>query len=228
MTPLRMLVCFAHPDDEAFAAAGCLAASTARGVEVRLVCATCGEEGDIRAPGTARRDTLAQVRCQELRHSCQVLDLQEPVLLGYRDSGWGDSPAQYHPGALVNAPPESVVQRLVLEMRRFRPHMVLTFEPAGLSGHRDHVAISRHTTTAFQIAGDPKAFPELTQDHIVPHRPSSLYYVARPRGFRLQRALRLHQAGVEVPLPPPELHNQGVPPEAIDPLSACGDRYLLQ
>lgn len=42
MAQLRLLACFAHPDDEAFTASGVLAASTARGVQVRLVCATCG------------------------------------------------------------------------------------------------------------------------------------------------------------------------------------------
>lgn len=55
MTPLRMLACLAHPDDEAFTASGVLAASTAQGVLVRLVCATCGEEGDMRQPGVATR-----------------------------------------------------------------------------------------------------------------------------------------------------------------------------
>jgi LmbE family N-acetylglucosaminyl deacetylase len=65
MAQLRLLACFAHPDDEAFTASGVLAASTARGVQVRLVCATYGEEGDIRQPGVATRETLgpAVLRC---------------------------------------------------------------------------------------------------------------------------------------------------------------------
>ena len=113
MAQLRLLACFAHPDDEAFTASGVLAASTARGVRVRLVCATCGEEGDIRQPGVATRETLGQVRHEELRHSCAVLGLQEPIMLGYRDSGWGDSPAQYHPNAFVQAPPWQVIHCLL-------------------------------------------------------------------------------------------------------------------
>jgi LmbE family N-acetylglucosaminyl deacetylase len=148
MARLRMLACFAHPDDEAFSASGVLAASTARGVDVRLVCTTYGEEGDIRQPGAATRETLGQVRYQELRRSCQVLGLQEPIMLGYRDSGWADHPAQYHPQAFVQARAQEVVGRLVEEIRRFRPHMVLTYEPEGGSGHKDHKAICRHTTTA--------------------------------------------------------------------------------
>ena len=95
MAQLRLLACFAHPDDEAFTASGVLAASTARGVQVRLVCATCGEAGDIRQAGLATRETLGQVRYRELQHSCAVLGVQAPIMLGYRDSGWGDSPTQY-------------------------------------------------------------------------------------------------------------------------------------
>jgi len=215
MLQLRLLACFAHPDDEAFTAAGVLAASVARGVDVRLICATRGEEGDICFPGAATRETLGQVRDQELRRSCQVLGMQEPMVLGYRDSGWGDSPAQYHPQALVNAPAQEVVERLVAEMRRFRPHVVLTFEPGGLSGHKDHITISRHTTVACQMAGDTGMFPVQLQNGLVPHSPQRLLYTARPRGFRLERARILRRAGIEVPLPDPALQDRGVLPEHI-------------
>jgi N-acetyl-1-D-myo-inositol-2-amino-2-deoxy-alpha-D-glucopyranoside deacetylase len=212
---LRLLACFAHPDDEAFTASGVLAASVARGVDVRLICATRGEEDDIRFPGAATPETLGQVRDQELRCSCRVLGVQEPMVLGYRDSGWGDSPAQYHPQALVNTPAQEVVERLVAEMRRFRPHVVLTFEPGGLSGHKDHITISRHTTVACQMAGEAGMLPVQLQNGLVPHRPQRLFYMARPRGFWLERARLLRRAGIEVPLPNPELQNYGVPLEHI-------------
>src|SRR4030095_9429284 len=135
---------------------------------------TYGEEGDIRQPGVATHETLGQVRHEELRRSCAVLGLQEPIMLGYRDYGWGASPAQYHPNAFVQAPPSQVVQRLVEEIRRFKPHIVLTFEPDGISGHRDHKAISRHTTAAVQMAGDPAAFPEQAQAKLFPYNPMRL------------------------------------------------------
>jgi len=215
MAQLRMLACFAHPDDEAFTASGVLAASTARGVQVRLVCATCGEEGDIRQPDVATRETLGKVRHEELRRSCQVLSLQEPIMLGYRDSGWGDSSAQYHPDAFVQAPPVQVVGRLVEEIRHFKPHIVLTFEPDGVSGHKDHKAISRHTTTAVHAASDSAAFPEQRQAGLFPYHPPRLFYVARLQGYRMRLATLLRQAGLEVPWPDPELRPQGVPLEQL-------------
>ncbi len=206
----RLLACFAHPDDESFSASGVLATNTARGVEVALICATNGEVGDIRTPGSATLETLGEVRHQELRASCSILGISEPIMLGYRDSGWGDDPAQRHPQALVNAPDREVVERLVAECRRFRPHVMMTFEPGGLSGHKDHIAISRHATFAYQVAGDPHAFSEQLRDGVEPWAPQRLMYVALPQGFRFKRARRLREAGVDVPLPPPELWNQGV------------------
>ncbi len=213
MAQLRMLACFAHPDDEAFTGAGVIAASTARGIQVRLICATSGEEGDIRQEGVATRDTLGQIRHQELRRSCEVLGVEEPIMLGYRDSGWADSPAQFHPRAFVQAPALEIIGRLVEEIRRFQPHLVLTFEPEGISGHKDHQAISRHTTAAVHVAGDPVAFTAHLQAGLLPHNPARLLYVARLQGFRMQRARLLRQAGFDVPLPDPALRPQGTPLE---------------
>lgn len=216
MEPLRMLACFAHPDDEAFCAAGVLASSTACGVRVRLLCATCGEEGDIRQPGLATRETLGHVRYEELRRSCQALGVDEPVMLGYRDSGWGDAPAQYHPAAFVQVPRLTVIQRLVEEIRRFQPHTVLTFEPEGISGHKDHKAIYRYTTAAVHLAGDPAVFPAHGQAGLQPHTPQRLLYVTRLAGHRRHRAMLLRQAGLDVPLPDPaEPRPQGTPLDAI-------------
>jgi LmbE family N-acetylglucosaminyl deacetylase len=213
--PLRLLACFAHPDDEAFTGSGVLATCTARGVDIRLVCATRGEAGDIRTPEVATRENLADVRAQELRESCRVLGVQEPIVLGYRDSGWGDDPAQHHPQAFVNAPASAVVRQLVKEVRRFRPHIVLTFEPSGISGHKDHIAISTHTTFAYQVAGDPAAFPEQVTDGLKPYSPQRLFYIARLQGYRVAWVMQLRQAGFAEPLPPLELHTLGVPREQI-------------
>ena len=57
-----MLMIFAHPDDESFGFAGTLAALHEAGVEVSLVTATRGEEGEILVPGLATRETLGRVQ----------------------------------------------------------------------------------------------------------------------------------------------------------------------
>ena len=91
----------------------------------------------------------------------------------------------------------------------------LTFGPDGVSGHKDHKAISRHTTTAVHAAGDFAAFPEQRQAGIFPYHPPRLFYVARLQGHRMHRVTLLRQAGLDVPLPDPELRPQGVPLEQL-------------
>ena len=215
MSRHRMLVCFAHPDDEAFPVGGTLASYTARGVDVRLICATSGEEGEIRQPGSATRETLPQVRREELKASCLVLGLQEPVVLYHRDSGMQGDEANSHPQAFIKVPADQVVEPLVAEIRSFRPHVVLTFEPGGLYGHPDHCAMSDHATAAFHLAGDPQEFPDQLTGSLRPYSPHRLFYSARPRGFRMAMATRFREAGLDVPLPSAERRNDGVPPEEI-------------
>ena len=212
MGKLRMLACFAHPDDETYLVGGVLAACAARGVDVRLVCATSGEEGEIRQPGSATRESLPQVRWEELRASCKNLGIQEPVPLGYRDSGMRGDSANANPASLLNAPKDQVVSRLVQEIRSFRPQVVLTYDSGGIYGHPDHIAIGQHATSAFKQAGDRRAIPRQPEHDLPPFSPTRLFYGARPRGFRMDAAVRFREAGVDVPLPTPEQSNFGVPP----------------
>ena len=212
----RLLACFAHPDDEAFPVGGALAAHAARGVQIRLITATLGEEGEIRQPGSATRETLGAVRRAELARAVRILGLQDQILLHYRDSGMDGSAANQHPDAFINAPAEVVIERLTEEIRRFRPQVVLTFDPAGLYGHPDHIAICRHTTAAFERAGDPAAYPQHLVKGVTAWQPLRLFYSARPRGFRLEWAETLRAEGIDFPLPDPNRANDGAPPEEIN------------
>ncbi len=211
----RLLVCFAHPDDEAFPVGGALAAHASRGVEVRLVTATSGEEGEIRQEGAATRETLGAVRRVELSCAVRALGLAGHKVLHYRDSGMAGSDANAAPLAFVNASPQEVVEQLVGEMRRFRPQVVLTFGPDGLYGHPDHIAICNHATEAFELASDPAAFPAQLESGLTPHKADRLFYSVRPRGFRMEWALAVRSAGIDFPLPSPNRANDGVPNEDI-------------
>jgi len=134
-----LLAIFAHPDDESFTVGGTLARYAAEGVEVSLLCATRGEAG---IKGMAPEET-ARVREQELRAACAVLGVREVHFLGYHD------------GELAEADPAEVTARMVQAMRELRPHVVITFGPDGISGHPDHVAVSRLATAAVDaVAGE--------------------------------------------------------------------------
>lgn len=194
MSP-RVLACFGHPDDEAFGTGGTLAKLAARGVGVTLVCATRGEVGEISDPALATPERLGEVREQELRCAAQALGIDEPIFLGYRDSGMAGTAENEDPRAFMNADPEEVLARLVKLMRDLRPQAVVTFEPGGGYGHPDHMTISRLTTQAFELAADGSALPGLGD----PWSAERLFYTAIPRSFFERLAARMRELGMEPP-----------------------------
>ena len=127
-------------------------------------------------------------------------------------AGWKSN---NHAQAFINANDDEVVERLVLEIRRFRPQVVLTFEPGGLYGHPDHIAISRHATEAFKQAGNPETFSHQFSSGLTPHNAKRLFYSARPKGFRGEWASTLRRAGIDVPIPSLEQADHGTPADKI-------------
>src|SRR5512132_2355216 len=93
---LCLLTVHAHPDDEASKGAGTVARYHAEGVHTVLVTCTGGEAGDILNPAMDREDVKADlpaIRRRELDRSVEIIGYDELVLLGYRDSGMPDTPA---------------------------------------------------------------------------------------------------------------------------------------
>jgi N-acetyl-1-D-myo-inositol-2-amino-2-deoxy-alpha-D-glucopyranoside deacetylase len=77
----------------------------------------------------------------------------------------------YVDGELDEAEAREATSRIVAQLRRLRPQVVITFDPFGAYGHSDHVAICQLTTAAVLAAADP-SFPS----EAPPHRVSKLYY----------------------------------------------------
>ncbi|MFQ5593848.1 MAG: PIG-L family deacetylase [Anaerolineae bacterium] len=187
-----LLAVFAHPDDEGMAS-GTLSKAASNGVHVVLTCATRGEVGEISHPALAAPENLGDVREAELRAACDVLGIKDLRLLGYRDSGMAGTPANDDPRCYHQANPEAATRQLVHLIRDVRPQVVVTHEPGGGYGHPDHIAVSRYTTAAFDLAGDPGAFPEAGQ----PWRPRRLYYAVLPRSMFKQMRRRMEALGLD-------------------------------
>ena len=179
--PRRLLVAFAHPDDESFGPAGTIIHYARQGVAVHLVCATRGEAGDVAPELLEGCDSLAELRTQELLCAASHLGLAAIHFLGYRDSGMQGSPENQNTASLLQAPMDEVVERIVRLIRQIQPQVVLTHDPSGGYFHPDHVKMHRATYLAYQAAGSPDRFPGQLVQGLVPYRPQKLYYTAFPR-----------------------------------------------
>lgn len=161
----RILAVYAHPDDECYCSGGTLAKYSSAGAETTVISATKGQAGQINDTRIAVRATLGKVREQELYRSCEQLTVRHVECWDYMDGG------------LKDAPWEQLVGDVVCAIRKYRPHIVLTFGADGAYGHPDHVAIGEATTAAFQVAGDAKAY---SYHDLAPHTPDRLYYAYFP------------------------------------------------
>jgi mycothiol S-conjugate amidase len=171
----------------------------AEGVRTVLVCCTGGEEGDILNPALDSpevRADLGAVRMAELAASTAVIGYDEVVMLGYRDSGMPDTPANARPDCFARAPLEEAVGRLVAIIRRERPQVIVTYadDQKGYP-HPDHLRVHEISVIAFDAAGDPSAYPDSGE----PFTPLKLYYV----GFSGARIVAMHEKFIELGLESP-------------------------
>jgi len=190
----------AHPDDEASKGPGTIALYSSRGVSTVLVCCTGGEEGDLQNPalaeaggplhglkGSALSQAIAEMRPAELAASAQAIGFDHVVMLGYRDSGMAGCDANTHPDCFAAAPHDDACRRLVTEIRRHRPDVLLTY-PDDQRGypHPDHLRVHEISMAAVEHAADPAWYPDTGPAHDV----RKVYYSAWSR----RRLLALHDA----------------------------------
>lgn len=189
----------AHPDDEASKGAPTVARYVAEGHEASLVCATGGEQGDILNPAMDREDVranLPEIRRRELDASVKTIGYHECVMLGYRDSGMPETDANLHPDCFANADFDEAVGRFVGEIRRFRPHVLITYadDQQGYQ-HPDHLRVHDISIPAFDRAGDPSWYPRAGE----PWKPLKLYYSMWSRARLLAYHLKYAELELESP-----------------------------
>jgi mycothiol S-conjugate amidase len=142
------------------------------------------------------RADLSAVRRKELEAATTLIGYDEVVMLGYRDSGMPDTPANARPDCFARAPLDEAVGRLVAIIRRVKPQVVVTYadDQQGYP-HPDHLRVHEVSMVAFDAAGDPAAYPDLGE----PYQPLKLYYV----GWSGARVIAMHEKFVELGLESP-------------------------
>lgn len=154
MASRRLLISYAHPDDESFGLGGLIARYVAEGVDVYLICATNGECGTVAPEYLNGYDSIAALRLAELDCAADVLKLKQVYKFGYHDSGMMGSETSNNAACLWQADQTELTRRVVEVIREVQPQVVITFNRYGGYGHPDHIAIQRATTMAFSAAGE--------------------------------------------------------------------------
>ena len=134
----KILLVFAHPDDESFTTAGTVAKYVKAGWEVDLVCATRGEKGEVGLYVSATPAKLGEIRQKELEQAARKLGISNVTFLDYKD------------GELEELEYGELEDILYRKIEETVPDCVITFDTTGISNHPDHIKVCFATTYAFQ------------------------------------------------------------------------------
>jgi len=164
--PESAMAIVAHPDDIEFSCSGTMARWARAGARICYVLCTSGDVG-IADPGMTR-GRATEIREAEARAAAEITGVKDVVFLREPD------------GLLV--PTLDLRKKLVREIRRFKPEVVVTGDPTQVwSGedyinHPDHRAAAQAALDAtFPAAGQPNLFEDLADEGLTAHKPRKVY-----------------------------------------------------
>ncbi len=164
-----VLYIVAHPDDENTR----LIAWLANGKKVRTgnLSLTRGDGGQ-NLIGPELGDALGIIRTQELLEARRI-DGGEQFFTRAVDFGYSKNAAE----SFAKWGKQEVLSDVVRVIRMFRPDIIITrFAPDRSAGHGHHEASAILAEEAFDLAGDPKAFPEQLQQGLEVWQPRRLFF----------------------------------------------------
>lgn len=125
----RVLFLYPHPDDETYANAALIKRLTQNNIETRVVSLTSGEASTLMFG--VNEEPLSNIRANEFKIVMNFLGVSNYEILSFED------------GNLEN---ENLSKITLDEINNFKPTHIVTYEPWGIYGHPDHVALSKTIT----------------------------------------------------------------------------------
>lgn len=164
--PKSALAIVAHPDDIEFSCVGTLARWAMKGTKVSYVLCTSGDAG-IDAPGMTRIEAAA-IRESEQLEAAKIAGASEVIFLREPDG--------------ILEPTIQLRKKLVREIRRVRPEVVVTGDPTIIWAGNDYINHPDHRAAAyaaldatFPAAGQPNLFEDLQEEGFLAHKPRKVY-----------------------------------------------------
>ena len=132
----HVLVVNHPPDDEAFSVAGTVRLLRNAKVPVTYACLTLGEMGrNLGNPPIATRESLPEIRRQELMNACVSMGIEDLRMMGLRDK-------------MIEFEDDEKMVKLVTDLiDELNPSLIFTFYP-GYAVHPDHEATARAVVEA--------------------------------------------------------------------------------
>jgi len=136
---INVLVVFAHQDDESIYEGGTLLKlKKDPRVHLYLLCMTFDQTSEAKDNLGITPDHIGRIRVQELQTAAAVYEADEVIQFKYASR------------TLKDVEPEKLIGEIQAVMARTDAEIVITHDPAGLTGHQDHITCSKVTAAAFQ------------------------------------------------------------------------------
>ena len=164
--PESTMAIVAHPDDIEFSCAGTLARWANNGARISYVICTSGDVGFDEPNMT--KEKAAQIREAEQLAAADIVGASEVIFL-------------HEPDGLLQ-PTIELRKKLVREIRRFQPEVVMCGDPTIVWAGNDYINHPDHRAAAtaaldatFPAAGQPQLFEELAKEGLLAHKPRKVY-----------------------------------------------------
>src|SRR5437763_12127265 len=176
--PWTVMCVAAHPDDED--GTSLIVMRRKFGAHTVSLFSTCGEGGQ-NAIGPELYEEMGAIRARETMAAAEIQG-SEPHFLGLKDFGFSKTRDE----AFKFWGHEEGLRRMVLEIRKLRPDVIITNHSTTSNDHGQHQATALMVVEAFDAAADPNKFPEQLKDGVTTWQVQRLF--VRARGNATQNA----------------------------------------
>src|SRR5438876_2429723 len=150
--PWTVMCIAAHPDDED--GTSLIVMRRKYGAHTVSLFSTFGEGGQ-NAIGPELYQELGAIRVRETMAAAEIQG-SEPYFMGLKDFGYSKSADE----AFRFWGHEEALRRMVLQIRKLHPDVIITNHSVTNNDHGHHQATARLEVEAFDAAADPTRFPE--------------------------------------------------------------------
>src|SRR5436190_3367443 len=169
--PWTVMCVAAHPDDED--GTSLIVMRRKYGAHTVSLFSTFGEGGQ-HAIGPELYEEMGAIRARETMAASEIQG-SEPHFLGLKDFGFSKTRDE----AFKFWGHEEALRRMVLEIRKLRPDVIITNHSTTSNDHGQHQATALMVVEAFDAAADPNKFPEQLKDGVTTWQVQRLFVRVR-------------------------------------------------